>query len=286
MEAKRYAALRADGWSRGRIEYAVQSGALQRVARGAMLQGSGTPGLVDQLKALFLLLPPGALVGFHSAARLYGFGIVPSANPHIVVPAGAAVPDIRGVATRQTVLPVGDPMWIAGLPCVPPDRCAIDLARTCSRLDAIAVLDAALRSRQCTPDSLAVEVGRHDGLRGVRQARQLVPLADGRAECRQESQLRLTLLDGRLPLPEVQLWVRDGWDDPVYRLDLGYESIRVGAEYDGVSHLDRGRMRSDRQRHNWLAGRGWTMRYFTDVDLYHRRGYIVATMREAIVRAT
>jgi very-short-patch-repair endonuclease len=283
MDAKRYADLRADGWSRGKVEYALSSGTLRRVARGALLTGGpGQPTIVDLLRALFLVLPPAAVLGFHTAAELYGFGVMPGRKPHIVVPAGTPVPDLRGVASRQAVLPVGEPVEVAGLPCVPPERCAIDLARTCRRLDAIAVLDAALRSGRCTPESLAAEVARHDGLRGVRQARELVPFADPRAECRQESQLRLVLVDGRLATPEPQLWVADEWGEPRYRLDLGYEELRVAGEYDGSSHLDRHRMRSDRQRHNWLASRGWVMRYFTDADLYRRQPYIVATMREAI----
>jgi very-short-patch-repair endonuclease len=283
MDAKRYVDLRADGWSRGKVEYAVSSGTLRRVARGALLTGGpGEPTIVDMLRALFLVLPPAAMLGFHTAAELYGFGVAPGRKPHIVVPAGTPVPDLRGVASHQTTLPVGEPVEVAGLPCVPPERCAIDLARTCRRLDAIAVLDAALRSGRCTPTSLAVEVARHDGLRGIRQARELVLLADPRAECRQESQLRLVLVDGRLAAPEPQLWVTDEWGERRYRLDLGYQELRVAGEYDGSSHLDRDRMRSDRQRHNWLASRGWVMRYFTDADLYRRRPYIVATMREAI----
>jgi very-short-patch-repair endonuclease len=169
---------------------------------------------------------------------------------------------------------------------VPPQRCAIDLARTCRRPDAIAVLDAALRSGTCTNETLAAELARHDGLRGIRRARELATLADPRAECRQESHLRLVLIDGQLPVPEPQIWVYDQWGEPRYRLDLGYERLRVGGEYDGRSHLDRDRMRTDRERHNWLASRGWTMRYFTDVDLYRRQPYIVSTMREAIARAS
>jgi very-short-patch-repair endonuclease len=256
------------------------------VARGALLSGTGEPTHVDLLRALFLILPPSAVIGFHTAAELLGFGVLRSRRPHILVPAGTPVPDIRGVATHQAVVPIGDPVVVAGLPCVPPERCAIDLARTSRRLDSIAVLDAALRSRRCTPESLAAELWRHDGLRGVRQARELVPLADPRAECRQESQLRLVLIDGRLAVPQVQIWVDDEWGEPRYRLDLGYEDLKVGGEYDGSSHLDRDRLRGDRQRHNWLASRGWIMRYFTDVDLYRRPPYIVATMRDAIARAS
>jgi very-short-patch-repair endonuclease len=190
------------------------------------------------------------------------------------------------MATHQAVVPIGTPVIVGGLPCVPPDRCAIDLARTSRRLDSIAVLDAALRSGRCSPESLATELWHHGGLRGVRQARELVPLADPRAECRQESQLRLVLIDGRLAVPQVQIWVDDEWGEPRYRLDLGYEDLKVAGEYDGSSHLDRDRMRADRHRHNWLASRGWIMRYFTDVDLYRRPPHIVATMRDAIAQVS
>src|SRR5690606_12811527 len=115
-----------------------------------------------------------------------------------------------------------------------------------------------------------------------RQARELVVLADGRAECRQESQLRLVLIDGGLPPPEPQIWVHDRDGIPRFRIDLGYREQRVGIEYDGVTHLDRDRFRSDRERMNWLDSQGWTMRYFTDRDLYRRPGHIVATVRAAL----
>ena len=134
VEAKRYEDLRANGWTRGRVDYAVGSGELHRVARGTLLAGAGLPSLVERLKALFLMLPRQAVVGFHTAAALYGFGVLPSPRPQILVPAGAQVPQIRGVATHQSLLPIGEPVDIEGLPCVPPPRCAIDLARTCRRL--------------------------------------------------------------------------------------------------------------------------------------------------------
>jgi hypothetical protein len=88
-----------------------------------LLAGSREPSQVDLLRALFLVLPPGAVVGFHTAATLYGFGVVPDSRPHIVVPAGTPAPDIRGVATHRAVVPIGDPVEVGGLPCVPPDRC-------------------------------------------------------------------------------------------------------------------------------------------------------------------
>jgi hypothetical protein len=165
---------------------------------------------------------------------------------------------------------------------MPAARCAVDLARTVRRLDALPVLDSALRAGACTPDDLAVEVLRHEGLKGVRQARELIPLADPRPECRQESQLRLVVIDAGLPVPEPQLWIRDEYGTLLYRLDLGYREQRVGLEYDGRSHSERWRLRGDRERMNWLDDHGWKMRYFTDRDLYQRPSYIISEVRSAL----
>ena len=177
MTALRYAELRADGMSPGQIAAAARVGTLRRVARGAYTEAL-RPSLVDRLRALFLILPPGAAVAFHTAARLHGFGVVPHRLIHIAVPAGAGLPDIRGVRAHRAVLALGEAVEVAGLPCVPPERAAVDLARVCARPDALAVLDAALRTGACTRAGLAAELRRHDGLRGVRQARDLFSLAD------------------------------------------------------------------------------------------------------------
>ncbi|SCG59920.1 Protein of unknown function [Micromonospora rifamycinica] len=221
-------------------------------------------------QALLRRLPEGAVVGFHSGARLHGFGVVPSEDLHVIVPAGGMVPQIRGVVVHQAVLAVPEPVLLAGLPCAPADRCAVDLARTVARLDALPLLDLCLRVGACRPEELTAELARHARLRGVEQARQLVRLADPRSECRQESQLRLVLIDGGLPAPEPQIWVSDDDGFRRYRLDLGYRRSRVGIEYDGLSHLDRDRLNHDRARMNWLAAQGWRMRHFTARDLYHR----------------
>ncbi|MEV1288706.1 DUF559 domain-containing protein [Micromonospora sp. NPDC049679] len=236
----------------------------------------------EHLRALFLRLPAEAMLGRESAAQRLGFGVLRAHAIHVVVPPGVARPRIPGIVVHHEVLPIVEPVLVGGIPCVPAARCAVDLARTVRRLDALPVLDAVLRAGMCDIDDLLAEVVRHQGLRGVRQARELVPLADGRAECRQESQLRLVLIDGKLPPPEPQVWVADRYGVRLYRIDLGYRERRIGVEYDGGTHLDRDRLRHDRERSNWLAANGWIMRHFTDRDLYRRPGYIVDTMRAVL----
>lgn len=239
----------------------------------------------DELHALMLRLPDGAMLARQSAARRYGFGVLREDLVHIQLPASVPKPRLPGVVVHRTVLPVR-PVLVRGLPCVPAAHCAVDLARSVRRIDALPVLDAALRSGVVSQDDLLVEVSAHAALRGVRQARSLISMADGRAECRQESQLRLILIDGGLPPPEPQLWVTDRLGIRLYRLDLGYRERQVGIEYDGLSHLDRDRLRYDRERVNWLDAAGWRMRYFTDRDLYRRPHHITATIRAALTQPT
>jgi very-short-patch-repair endonuclease len=271
-----------DGLSPRALQWGVRRQRIVHLSRDAYLPGGEPLDLLDRIRALLAVLPPDCLVGYHTAAALHGFGVLPTTHLHVVVPAGTPVPQRRGVAAHATVLPIDDPVMVLGVPCVPAARCAIDLARTVRRIDALPVLDAALRAGACDVDALVVEVARHDALRGVRQARELTPLATPLAECRQESQLRLVLHDGRLPAPQAQFRVFNEYGVERWRIDLAHEAEQVGTEFDGSSHLDRWRMRTDRYRHNWLESHGWAMRYFTDADLYRRPDFIVSTVREAL----
>lgn len=262
-----------------RIRTQVKREELIRVRRGVYASASCED--EDELRALMLCLPDGAMLAMQTAASRHGFGVLREGAVHVQLPPGIAKPRLPGLVVHHSVLPVR-PVTVGGLPCVPAAQCAVDLARSVRRMDALPVLDAALRSNAVTSGDLLAELPLHRALRGVRQARDLVPRADGRAECRQESQLRLLLVDGGLPAPEPQMWVYDRYDIPRFRLDLGYRERRVGVEYDGLSHLDRDRLRHDRDRINWLDANGWRMRYFTDRDLYRRPAHILTTLRAAL----
>lgn len=228
---------------------------------------------IARIQALFRRLPPEARLAGSSAAWWFGFAEAQPEQVHILVPQGMHHPQLQGVRVYESVQPVPAEVWVYGVPSLPAARVAVDLARQNRRMDALPILDAALRAGVCSAEELCLETMRHRGLRGVVQVRELVWLADGRSECRQESQLRLIIVDGGLPTPTPQLEVGP------FRLDLADETFRVGMEYDGQSHLTRDRLRADRRRMNWLASRGWQMRYFTDADIYRNPEGIVNTLR-------
>jgi len=161
---------------------------------------------------------------------------------------------------------------------------AIDLARRLPRLDALPVIDLALRTRLCTPASLVEELAQHAGLSGVVQARDIVGLGDGRAESPMESRLRLRAVDGGLPVPEPQVWVLDSSGLSKHRVDLGWREGQVAGEYDGIDHLTRDQQRRDLNRNLWLVAQGWQPLYFTDVHVYRQPEVIVATIRRELIR--
>jgi hypothetical protein len=272
-------------YPRGRIRRALEAHRLARLGRGVYRGRAAIPREpLEYLRALFMRLPAGVVLGHESGARLFGVALPHRGDGavHVLVPAGLARPRISGVVCHEAVLEVPEPVWVYGVPCAPAARCVIDLVRARKRLDGIAILDAALRAGVCDRSTLLDEVLLHGGLRHVCRARDLVPLADGRAECAQESHLRLVVVDGGLPRPEPQFWVPDATGRSAYRLDLAYREQRVGLEYDGRSHLDSGRLAADRSRMNWLAGRGWKMRYFTARDIYRTPALVIATVRAAL----
>lgn len=133
------------------------------------------------------------------------------------------------------------------------------MARTLRRPRALAALDAALRSGTCTRAELWRAAVAQAGRRGIVAVRGLLPVADGRAESPMESEARLVMLDGGLPVPELQYRVVDG-NGELRRLDFAWPERRVAAEYDGEFwHDDPAAIRRDRRRQVALQEVGWTV---------------------------
>lgn len=276
-----WAELQNLGLTESAVSWRAGRGLITRAHRGTYLVGATRPDLLDLARAAIRVAPPGAVLGYQTAAALLGFGVTPTDGVHLVVAADDPVPQRLGITVHQSVVPVEEPTVVRDVPCTPPTRTAVDLARTQSRADALSTLDAAVASGRCPADELDRELKLHSGLRGVRQARDLVALADPRPECRQETHLRLILHDGGIRGLVPQFPVTGDRGLVTYILDLADPKRRIGVEYDGASHLDRERLRYDRSRHNWLEENGWRMRYFTDRDIYTRPNEVVRIVRSA-----
>lgn len=250
---------------------------------GIYVDGELPDDLPSLIRAASLWLG-GDLVACHStAAVLWGFDLrsIDSAREerlHFLGPADLDNRLLRGLQVHPSSLGTGDAVQRSGVWCTPPARTACDVARLGAPIDALATLDGALRSATCNRDLLLAAVADQRGLRGVGRLGRLIAHADGRAESPMESRMRWRFLEARLPAPDVQVEVVEG--SRRHRLDVGWREQRLGAEFDGLeAHMTRQQLEADRDRHNWLTDRRWTLLHFTAVDVYRRWEPMVATVR-------
>lgn len=251
----------------------VAVGQLVRLFRGVYVDAA-TP-IDDRLRIIAAKMSVGGdLVPIReSAAALHGFGVLPSEVVHLAGPperTATAPPGLRLHGLKLSDVELTD---IGGLRTTTAERTVVDLARAAGGMDALAVVDAALRMRVCTAGTLASQLDVQRGQRGIVRARDVIARGDGRAESPMESRLRWRILAAGLPSPELQWSIDDGFGRQRYRLDLAWPQWRVAVEYDGAVHLDRERQRYDIARRSWLAHARWTVLWATDADVYlnHRR---------------
>jgi hypothetical protein len=71
---------------------------------------------------------------------------------------------------------------------------------------------------------------------GIAKARFLAALIEPLTESAGETWLRLRLIDAGFPRPRAQIEILDGAGRVLYRLDLGWDELRLAIEYDGLAH--------------------------------------------------
>lgn len=144
-----------------------------------------------------------------------------------------------------------------GVPVLTVARTLVDLGRH-DRRDAIMAADAALRERLVTREEIDRSLEQAVGWPGVKQAREVLALADPRAESPLESLARLVLHDDGFPPPDdLQRWF--GRD----RVDLVYDEQKLIIEIDG---LDKYRLTSpaeEKRRERRLRRYGYRVERLT-----------------------
>src|SRR4051794_39582167 len=259
------AQARASGFTRKQLSTAVARGLIRRVLHGVYVHASTTDSIELRATCAALVIAPGSVVRDRTAAWIHGVSAFVHTEHEVLPPLETCVGRFRVPSDRHGVdggtrdLAPGDVMEVGGVRVTTPLRTALDLGCNLVRGDALAVLDQFMRLHGITHEEYAAAAGRYFRRRGVVQLRQLIPLADPRAESPRESWTRLAIIDAGLPCPETQFWIHmDGV--PTYRLDLAYPRHRIAVEYDGEEfHDGADQRRRDQQRRDWLREHGWTV---------------------------
>lgn len=184
----------------------------------------------------------GVLAGL-TASALHGSKWMGDDLPVELIWSNARPP--HGVRTYNLQLQADEFGLVDGLPATTPERTAFDIGRRGAVGAAVARIDALMQATGVKTGDIAELADRYRGARGLRKLERVLDLSDAGAESPQETWLRLLLIRAGLPRPTTQIPVVGPDNGKTYRLDMGWEDLRVAVEYDGEQH------RVDRWQYKW-----------------------------------
>lgn len=263
------------------LESELKHGPLQKIWYGIYSDRELSAEL--QLRGLDLATGTTVAVCLGTAAAAYGFDTEEPVDLHVLNPTGHQLRSADGLVVHRCE---GAPLSeIDGRPATAPAWTAIEVARSLRRPRALATLDAALRSGTCTRGELQRAALRQAGRRGIVAVRDLLPLADPRADSEMESESRLMMIDGGLPLPVLQYPIVDR-DHRTWRVDFAWPEQRLAVEYDGVVwHEGPEAFAYERQRRAALQEVGWVVIPLIADDVRRRPWQTVRRIETHLARA-
>jgi hypothetical protein len=263
------------------FEAELRTGNVERIWQGVYCRGEPTDEL--RLRGLDLSCGTAVPVCLGTAAALHGFDTEQPDDFHVLSPPGSRLRSADGLVVHRRD---GAPLIMVGdRPATAPAWTAVEVARSLRRPRVLATLDAALRSGTCNRPELWRAATEQAGRRGIIAVRDLIALADGRAESPMESEARLAMIDGGLPIPELQYEIIDGNGD-LRRVDFAWPEQRVAVEYDGLEwHSGADAMRRDRKRTAALLDVGWVVIVIVFEDVRYRAWEFVARIDVQLRRA-
>jgi hypothetical protein len=238
--------------TRQQLDVQVKIGGLVRVWHG--VYAAQHPDLLGRLSALDVFMKQHAVACMGTAAALHGFDTESTTAIHVLDPGVRVRPTVGLMVHQRTGARL---QRVSGRLATAPAWTAVEVARQLGRARALATLDAALRSMRCTRNEIETAVAEQRGRRGIVAVRELLPLADGRAESAMESEARLVMIDHGLPPPELQYEIH-GRDGELWRVDFAWPEFRVAAEYESIDwHVGREAMLYDKTRLGKIQELGW-----------------------------
>ncbi|RFA19458.1 type IV toxin-antitoxin system AbiEi family antitoxin [Subtercola boreus] len=181
-----------------------------------------------------------AVIGYESAAILWGYprlGAWPR-EVHLVSAPGSGAHSRAAVREHRVQLPAEDVTRVDGLRVTTPLRTLVDVARSCSTLAAVVMIDHALNRDVCAPELQAdlpeLEHLARERVRGRGQAKVRLAIGAARvgATSPGESWSRLLMSDFGMPKPALQTRhanPRGGF----YYTDFEWPELKIIGEFDG-----------------------------------------------------
>jgi len=191
---------------------------------------------------------------------------------------------IRGVVSHRLGSREGAFTLRDGLRVEAPARTWVQASAPLPAIDLIVAADflVARGRRFATIDELREEAAR---MRRPRLQRLIDRVREG-AESSRETELRIQLVDGGLPEPELAFELFTANGTFLARLDQAYPRYRIGVEYDGRQHAEDPRQfERDADRWRAIGDEGWHLVRILNHHLEPNPAVAVDIVRRALLRA-
>jgi hypothetical protein len=223
----------------------------------------------------------GAVTGW-AACRLHGAaffdGLAPDGVTRLPVPLavgpGGTLRAVDGVLLTFDRIPAHDVVRRQGIPVVDATRAVFDAARLADGVrEAVVAIDMAIVGGITSAERVAAYTrGHHDqGITGIGQVREALPLVRERSWSPNESRLRLMgEIDAGLPRLEPNCPVLDRQGNLLGIVDLLEPAAGLALEFDGADHRDRIRHTRDVAKDEAFRSHGLEVTRITGTDLRDR----------------
>ena len=206
---------------------------------------------------------------------------------HVWVPVDGNRPKRPQIRVHRTALQLPG-VTINDIPCVSPIDAWLQLGADGTVDDLVMVGDGLIRRQHPITTLAAITQAVESSPRrpGIRLLRAAIPLLRARTDSIQETRVRLRVVRAGLPCPTVNIPVLDQYGEVLFLVDMGYEDILLGIEYDGADHVaDSPKMQRDAARRRRLEDMGWRIVTVTAADLADPQSGFVASIRQAVQRS-
>ncbi|MEJ1113306.1 hypothetical protein WBN73_04435 [Paenarthrobacter sp. CCNWLY172] len=278
----------AAGVPRGRL----QSAGLVTPSRGIRLNRSDSPN-VALLARLHTAITPRCAVSHVTAALLWSIplpiyleeegnnGVIHVTRRHEIGRVKR-----RGVVGHRAPLLARDVRVVNGVQLTSPEWTWMDLARHIGRSSLVAAGDFLLARENPLSSIEAIQevIDRRPKVKGIRMAREILPLLRVGVDSPQESRLRLKIVDAGLPEPAVTQPISDEHGRYISTPDLQYKEYKIAMEYEGDHHRsDPVQWGKDIERDDRLRAMGWIVLRFSDVQMKGGWANAERKVRDALV---
>ncbi len=235
------------------------------------------------------------IVSHRSAAVLHGIELrhVPGRRVSVTRPSASSGRRTPVLHVYCAPVPQDEQTMIGPHRVTSAARTIIDLARSLPFEDAVAAADSALNRSLVSREELAESVARALRRPGTRAAQRVVAFASPLAESVGESRSRVLITRELLPVPTLQLAVRDESGLVIAHSDFGWEEFGTVGEFDGAEKYGRllrpgerpgDRIFEEKLREDHLRRLGWNVVRWTWPEL-DEPGVIGDRIRRALDHA-